>query len=155
MIIGKVLGNVWATKKDPKLGGHKLLVIRTAGGAEGSETIVAVDTIGAGRGEDVLVTKGSVARNSLGDRDSPIDAVVVGIIDSLEVDADLLAAPEAASCPAQGPAQIDPDKTSQEKTSQEKAGQEKPSPEKTGPDKRASEKSAPNQASKDGRPKRP
>jgi ethanolamine utilization protein EutN len=67
------------------------LVIRTSGGPEGSETIVAVDTIGAGRGEDVLVTKGSVARNSLGDRDSPIDAVVVGIIDSLEVDKDLLA----------------------------------------------------------------
>jgi ethanolamine utilization protein EutN len=92
MIIGKVLGNVWATKKDPKLEGRKLLVIRTAGdpGAAGAETIVAVDTIGAGVGEDVLVTKGSVARNSLGDRDSPIDAVVIGIIDSLEVDSKLL-----------------------------------------------------------------
>ncbi|MDR1657621.1 MAG: EutN/CcmL family microcompartment protein [Deltaproteobacteria bacterium] len=89
MIIGKVLGNVWATKKDPKLNGRKLLVIRTTGTA-GAETIVAVDTIGAGIGEDVLVTKGSVARNSLGDRDSPIDAVVIGIIDSLEVDENLL-----------------------------------------------------------------
>jgi ethanolamine utilization protein EutN len=99
MIIGKVLGNVWATKKDPKIGGHKLLVIRTLGGAEGSETMVAVDTIGAGVGEDVLVTKGSVARNSLGDRDSPIDAVVVGIIDSLEVDPELLAAPSPQPAP--------------------------------------------------------
>lgn len=83
MIICKVLGNVWATKKDEKLSGHKLLVVRAKGG-EG-ETFVAADNIGAGIGEDVLVTKGSMARNSLRDKDSPIDAVVVGIIDSLEV----------------------------------------------------------------------
>jgi ethanolamine utilization protein EutN len=89
MIIGKVLGNVWATKKDPKLNGRKLLVVKTTG-LENSETIVAVDTIGAGIGEDVLVTKGSVARNSLGDKDSPVDAVIVGIIDSLEVDEKIL-----------------------------------------------------------------
>lgn len=88
MIIGKVVGNVWATKKDEKMGGYKLLVIKTSG--QESETIVAVDTIGAGKGEDVLVTKGSVARNILREKDSPIDAVVVGIIDSLEVDEDLL-----------------------------------------------------------------
>ncbi len=91
MIIGKVVGNVWATKKDEKLGGYKLLVIKTSGGGEhDSETIVAADTIGAGIGEDVLVTKGSVARNVLREKDSPIDAVVVGIIDSLEVDEGLL-----------------------------------------------------------------
>ena len=85
MIICKVLGNVWATKKDEKLSGHKLLVVRSKNGDCGSETFVAVDTIGAGIGDDVLVTKGSVARNSLREKDSPIDAVVVGIIDSLEV----------------------------------------------------------------------
>ncbi len=86
MIICKVLGNVWATKKDEKLSGHKLLVLRSHSGDHGTETFVAVDTIGAGIGDDVLVTKGSVARNSLREKDSPIDAVVVGIIDSLEVD---------------------------------------------------------------------
>lgn len=86
MIICKVLGNVWATKKDEKLSGHKLLVVRSNSGDHGTETFVAVDTIGAGIGDDVLVTKGSVARNSLREKDSPIDAVVVGIIDSLEVD---------------------------------------------------------------------
>lgn len=86
MIICKVLGNVWATKKDEKLNGYKLLVVRSHGGEHGSETMVAVDTIGAGIGDDVLVTKGSVARASLRDKDSPVDAVVVGIIDSLEVD---------------------------------------------------------------------
>lgn len=85
MIICKVIGNVWATKKDEKLSGHKLLVVASNSGGSNSETFVAVDTIGAGIGDDVLVTKGSVARNSLREKDSPIDAVVVGIIDSLEV----------------------------------------------------------------------
>ena len=88
MIICKVLGNVWATKKDEKLNGHKLLVVRSSG--EEAETFVAVDIIGAGIGEDVLVSKGSVARHSLAEKDTPIDAVVVGIIDSLEVDENLL-----------------------------------------------------------------
>jgi ethanolamine utilization protein EutN len=86
MIICKVLGNVWATKKDEKLNGYKLLVVRSHGGEYDSETMVAVDMIGAGVGDDVLVTKGSVARNSLREKDSPVDAVVVGIIDSVEVD---------------------------------------------------------------------
>ncbi|MDR1111968.1 MAG: EutN/CcmL family microcompartment protein [Deltaproteobacteria bacterium] len=90
MIIGKVLGNVWATKKEPKLEGRKLLVVKTSASNGNSETIVCVDTIGAGIGEDVLVTKGSVARNALGEADSPVDAVIVGIIDSLEVDRKLL-----------------------------------------------------------------
>jgi ethanolamine utilization protein EutN len=89
MIIGKVLGNIWATKKDPKLEGRKLLVVRTTSNGS-SETIVAVDIIGAGIGEDVLVSKGSVARNALGEQNSPVDAVIVGIIDSLEVDKSLL-----------------------------------------------------------------
>ena len=88
MIICKVLGNVWATKKDEKLSGYKLLVVRSGGGE--AETFVAVDIIGAGIGEDVLVSQGSVARNSLAEKDTPIDAVVVGIIDSLEVDETLL-----------------------------------------------------------------
>ena len=88
MIICKVLGNVWATKKDEKLNGHKLLVVRSSG-AE-AETFVAVDIIGAGIGEDVLVSKGSVARNSLAEKNTPVDAVVVGIIDSLEVDENIL-----------------------------------------------------------------
>jgi ethanolamine utilization protein EutN len=59
---------------------------RAHGGQYDSETMVAVDMIGAGIGDDVLVTKGSVARNSIREKDSPVDAVVVGIIDSVEVD---------------------------------------------------------------------
>jgi ethanolamine utilization protein EutN len=89
MIIGKVVGSVWATKKDPKLEGRKLLVVKTTSTGD-AETIVAVDIIGAGVGEDVLVSKGSVARNALGEQNSPVDAVVVGIIDTLEIDKKLL-----------------------------------------------------------------
>ena len=90
MIICKVVGNVWATKKDEKISGYKLLVLKSKSGEKDSEIFVAVDTIGAGIGDDVLVSKGSVARNSLREKDSPVDAVVVGIIDSLEVDEKIL-----------------------------------------------------------------
>jgi ethanolamine utilization protein EutN len=86
MLIAKVLGNIWATKKDERLEGYKLLVVKIKGG----ETIVAVDTIGAGVGEDVLVVQGSMTRNILNKENSPVDAAVVGIIDSVEVDEALL-----------------------------------------------------------------
>jgi ethanolamine utilization protein EutN len=86
MYIAKVLGNVWATKKDEGLSGYKLLVVKIKGG----ETIVAIDTIGAGIGEDVLIVQGSMTRNVLNEKASPIDAAVVGIIDSVEVNETLL-----------------------------------------------------------------
>ncbi|MDR1051469.1 MAG: EutN/CcmL family microcompartment protein [Deltaproteobacteria bacterium] len=89
MIIAKVIGTVWATKKVPTLEGWKLLVVRTTSSG-GPETLVAADQIGAGVGEDVLITKGSVSRAAVQGPPSPIDAVVVGIIDSLEVERGLL-----------------------------------------------------------------
>jgi ethanolamine utilization protein EutN len=89
MVIAKVLGNLWATKKDDRLSGYKLLVVRTKD-SDGAKTFVAVDTIGAGIGEDVLIVRGSMTRGILKDYDSPIDAAVVGIIDSVEVDEALL-----------------------------------------------------------------
>ena len=89
MLIAKVLGNLWATKKDERLNGYKLLAVRIKGSASG-ETIVAVDTVGAGTGEDVLIVRGSMTRTILKDRDAPVDAAVVGIIDSVEVDEGLL-----------------------------------------------------------------
>jgi ethanolamine utilization protein EutN len=89
MLIAKVLGNLWATKKDERLNGYKLLAVQIKGSVSG-ETIVAVDTIGAGVGEDVLIVRGSMTRNILQDKDTPIDAAIVGIIDSVEVDAGLL-----------------------------------------------------------------
>ncbi|MBU3092669.1 EutN/CcmL family microcompartment protein [Clostridium sp. CM028] len=92
MIIGKVIGNVWATRKDEKLNGLKFLVIEPskAAAGEGSGIFVAADIVGAGIGDSVLVTKGSAASASLHIKDVPVDAVIVGIIDSLEVDAEFL-----------------------------------------------------------------
>lgn len=92
MIIGKVVGNVWATRKDDKLSGLKFLVIELTktGSNSNLSTLVAVDNVGAGIGDNVLVAKGSSARVSLGAKDAPIDAVVVGIIDSVEVNEDFL-----------------------------------------------------------------
>ena len=89
MLIAKVLGNLWATKKDERLNGYKLLVVQVKGSGP-KETIVAVDTIGAGIGEDVLIVTGSMTRNILRDPKTPIDAAIVGIIDSVEVDEKLL-----------------------------------------------------------------
>ena len=85
MQIAKVLGNVWATKKDERLNGYKLLVVQIKGSAS-KETIVAVDTIGAGIGEDVLIVSGTMTRNILKEQNTPVDAAIVGIIDSVEVD---------------------------------------------------------------------
>ena len=89
MLIAKVLGNLWATKKDERLNGYKLLAVQIKG-CGANETIVAVDTIGAGIGEDVLVVRGAMTRNILRDSNTPIDAAIVGIIDSVEVDESLL-----------------------------------------------------------------
>lgn len=93
MIIAKVIGNIWATKKDPSLDGFQFFVVRQLGvPEEQSRPIVAVDGgVGAGIGDDVLVTQGSSARVAAKrDRDVPIDAMIVGVIDSLEVDGKML-----------------------------------------------------------------
>lgn len=86
MIICKVIGHVWATKKDGGLNGQKLMIVREEkqDGSDGS-MIVAADLIGAGIGEQVLVVNGSTARRALGSDDSPVDCAIVGIIDSLEI----------------------------------------------------------------------
>lgn len=89
MMICKVIGNVWATKKEESLEGKKLMVVRqtdTYGEDEEGESFVAADVVGAGIGERVLVVNGSTARKALGGDQVPIDAAIVGIIDSVEVD---------------------------------------------------------------------
>ena len=89
MLICKVIGNVWATKKDEALEGKKLMVVQQtdAHGEDAvGESVVAADIVGAGIGERVLVVSGSTARQALGSNEMPIDAAIVGIIDSLEVD---------------------------------------------------------------------
>ena len=87
MIIGRIIGNVVATRKDPRLEGVKLLLVRplTLTGEDENSYVVAIDTVGAGFREKVLVVSGSSARLAEGQKDRPIDAAIVGIIDTVEV----------------------------------------------------------------------
>lgn len=91
MIIGKVVGNVWATKKEESLNGLKLLVIKSIDYYKNQEskTFVAVDKVGAGTGEIVLVVTGSSARKAIDKIEAPVDATVVGIIDEVEINKDI------------------------------------------------------------------
>lgn len=76
MIICKVVGHVWATKKEPRLEGLKLMVVQEEGTRK--KTHVAADVVGAGIGEKVLVVSGSTARNVFGNREVPTDDGHVG-----------------------------------------------------------------------------
>ena len=84
MIICKVIGHVWATKKEEHLEGLKLMVVQEEGTPK--KTHVAADVVGAGIGEKVLVVSGSTARNVFASGNVPADMVIVGIIDKLEID---------------------------------------------------------------------
>lgn len=84
MIIGKVVGTVVATRKNENLVGSKFLIIEPFEKMEQSDgKFIAVDNVGAGVGEIVLVTKGSAARIGCNMKDSPIDAAIVGIVDNV------------------------------------------------------------------------
>ena len=86
MIVCKVIGHVWATKKEPALEGLKLMVVRQEETGESArDTYVAAYAVGAGIGEHVLVVSGSTARRVFGTDDVPADMAIVGIIDSLEI----------------------------------------------------------------------
>lgn len=87
MYIGKVIGMVVATTKDHSLVGKKLLIVDKlhANGTSQGNSEVAIDTVGAGTGELVLVADGSAARKTLSNPESTVDAAIVAIIDSLEV----------------------------------------------------------------------
>ncbi|WP_017324915.1 EutN/CcmL family microcompartment protein [Synechococcus sp. PCC 7336] len=92
MKIAIVRGTVVSTQKEPSLGGSRLLLVQFIG-ADGepiSDCEVATDSVGAGEGEWVLVTLGSGARQIYSDRPRPVDALVVGIIDTVSVDKQLL-----------------------------------------------------------------
>jgi ethanolamine utilization protein EutN len=94
MFIAKVTGSVVATQKVQAMVGHKLLVVEPYRVDEGDRsklkttgrTFVAVDTVGAGEGEFVLITQGSSARLTPETKNLPIDAVIIGIVDSVHVD---------------------------------------------------------------------
>ena len=87
MLLVKIVGTVVATRKDPRLVSSKLLVVRPIdpdGKIDGGY-LVAVDTVDAGVGETVLVVSGSSARMASGMKDCPVDAVIVGVVDAVEV----------------------------------------------------------------------
>lgn len=87
MIIARILGTVVASQKDERLLGKKLLIVRPVN-VDGSDTtgyVVAVDTVGAGYHERVLVVAGSSARLAAGMKDVPVDAAIVGVIDTVDV----------------------------------------------------------------------
>lgn len=82
MIIGKVVGSVVATRKNENLIGSKFMIIEPLESMEsGSNRFVAIDNVGAGIGELVLVARGSAARIGCNLEQSPVDAAIVGIID--------------------------------------------------------------------------
>lgn len=83
MITGIVLDSIWCTRKEDSLVGVKLMTVKLLDREkeEDGSIIVAADLIGAGVGERVLITQGSSARRTHGLGESPIDAIIVGIID--------------------------------------------------------------------------
>ena len=88
MIIARILGTVVSTQKDQRLHGKKLLIVKPINldGTDQSGYIVAVDTVGAGFHEKVLVVAGSSARLAEGNKDCPVDSAIIGVIDSYEFD---------------------------------------------------------------------
>ena len=87
MLLAKVVGTVVATRKDPRLVSNKLLLARPIdprGKPEGGY-LVAVDTVDSGVGDTVLIVSGSSARMASGLKDCPVDAAIVGIVDTVQV----------------------------------------------------------------------
>jgi len=87
VILAKIVGTVVATRKDPRLVSNKLLVARPVDpkGKGDGNYLVAVDTVDAGVGETVLIVSGSSARMASGLKDCPVDAAIVGIVDTVEI----------------------------------------------------------------------
>ena len=88
MELGKVVGSVWATKKDERLNGQKLLIVQSVDedGKDIKKTTVAADIVGAGTGDMVIVVRGGSARYAIQSKEAPVDAAIVGIVDSVVVD---------------------------------------------------------------------
>ena len=86
MIIGRILGTVVSTQKDERLHGKKLLIVKPVDldGSDQSGYVVAVDTVGAGFHEKVIVVGGSSARMADGNKDCPVDSAIIGVIDTID-----------------------------------------------------------------------
>jgi microcompartment protein CcmK/EutM len=91
MLIARVIGTTVSTIKDEKLQGRKLLIVRQTDerGAPSGKPFVAIDTVDAGVGDLVLTASGSSARQTNITKDTPVDAVIMAVIDSLEVEGEM------------------------------------------------------------------
>jgi microcompartment protein CcmK/EutM len=88
MILARVVGTVVATRKDPRLEGFKLLIVKPVSpeGKDEAGYVVAVDTVSAGIGDRVITVSGSSARMADGCKDRPVDTAIVGIVDEVHLD---------------------------------------------------------------------
>jgi microcompartment protein CcmK/EutM len=88
MVLGKVVGTIWATRKDEELTGLKLQIVKhlDLNYALKETVVVAVDTVQAGVGDVVLVCSGSSARQTAATRNKPVDAVIMAVVDKLDVE---------------------------------------------------------------------
>jgi ethanolamine utilization protein EutN len=97
VILGRVIGQCWATRQSPRLDGNKLLLVRPLVWYEPdheADHLVCVDPVGAEVGQDVVVCLGLPARQALGDTRNPVEASIAAIVDGVEID------PEACRDPA-------------------------------------------------------
>ncbi len=87
MFLGRVIGTVWSTKKDENLVGAKFLIVKQLdlNLNEKESFVVAIDTVGAGEGEVVLVATGSSSRQTEFTKNKPVDAVIMAIVDKLDI----------------------------------------------------------------------
>jgi ethanolamine utilization protein EutN len=90
MFLGKVIGSVWATQKEEGMDNLKLMIVQPLDfrERESGQTVIAADRIGAGVGEKVIVSRGSPARILFSGKQVPVDAMIVGIVDSFELGPD-------------------------------------------------------------------
>lgn len=86
MIIGRIIGTVVSSQKDERLLGKKLLIVKPVNldGTDQSGYVVAVDTVGAGFHERVIVVGGSSARMAEGNKDCPVDSAIIGVVDTID-----------------------------------------------------------------------
>lgn len=90
MILARVAGTVVATRKDPRLEGKKLLILKliSPDGKDDGGYVISADTVGAGNRETVIAVAGSSARMAEGCKDCPVDSAIIGIVDSISLDSD-------------------------------------------------------------------
>jgi microcompartment protein CcmK/EutM len=88
MILARIVGSVVATRKDPRLEGKKLLILKSIApdGKDEAGYVISVDTVGAGYRERVIAVSGSSARMAEGCKDLPVDSAIIGIVDDVRLD---------------------------------------------------------------------